>query len=358
LEGFPATALARAAESESVATTIFMKVLFIGGTGVISTACGQLAIEHGVELTLLTRGRSSRPAPDGARHIHADIGDLQAVRRALANARFDVVVHWVAFAPQDIESAISLFQGRTDQFVFISSASVYQKPPAHLPVTESAPLANPFWSYARAKIACEERLVRAWLEGRFPITIVRPSHTYDQTKLPLRGGYTMIDRMRRGSPVIVPGDGTSLWTLTHHRDFAGGFVPLLGNLQTLGMAFHITSDENLTWNQIYAIMGSAAGVQEVARQFVHVPSDLIAALDPEWGASLLGDKAHSMVFDSSKVRRFVPGFRPVVPFRQGAAEIISWHDGDPARRQRDARQDLRFDAILNAMNSAWDFVRS
>jgi nucleoside-diphosphate-sugar epimerase len=217
-------------------------------------------------------------------------------------------------------------------------------------VTESTPLANPHWEYSRNKIACEERLIAAYREDRFPITIVRPSHTYDRTLLPMRGGYTAVSRMRQGQEVIVHGDGSSLWTLTHHRDFARGFVPLLGNPHAIGEAFQITSDELLTWNQIFEIVARAAGVTP---RLVHVPSDLIAAFDPEWGASLLGDKTHSMIFDNSKLKRVVPDYAATIPFARGAAEIMAWYDADPARQTVDEALDQTMDEIISAYRAAW-----
>jgi nucleoside-diphosphate-sugar epimerase len=234
--------------------------------------------------------------------------------------------------------------------VFISSASAYQKPPARLPLTESTPLANPFWDYSRNKIACEERLTRAYREEGFPATIVRPSHTYDAGYIPLHGGYTVIDRMRRGQPVIVPGDGTSLWVLTHHRDFAQGFIGLLGNPHALGEAFHITADEALPWNQIYRLLAEAAGA---APRLAHVPSDLIAAYDAGWGASLLGDKAHSVLFDNTKLKRAVPGFAATIPFWQGAREIMAWHDAEAARRAVDEQFNQLTERILAGYEKAW-----
>ncbi|MGA7304004.1 MAG: NAD-dependent epimerase/dehydratase family protein, partial [Rhodothermales bacterium] len=225
-----------------------MKVLFIGGTGIISSACSRLAVENGIDLYLLNRGKSIRSVPESATVLNADFYDHDSVRSLLGSQRFDVVVDWIAYAPDRIEADLELFRDRTDQYIFISSASAYQTPPESLPVTESTPLDNPFWEYSRNKIACEERLMRAYREVGFPVTIVRPSHTYDATSIPLFGGYTAIDRMRKGKKIVVHGDGTSLWIMTHHRDFAKGFVGLLGNERAIGEAFHITSDEVLTWN--------------------------------------------------------------------------------------------------------------
>jgi nucleoside-diphosphate-sugar epimerase len=327
-----------------------MKVLFIGGTGVISSACSQLAVERGLELYLLNRGQSWRPVPDGARVIQADIRDREAVMRALAGSEFDVVVDWIAFEPQHVEADIELFRGRTGQFIFISTASAYQTPPSFLPVSESTPLDNPYWEYSRLKIACEERLVQAYRQDKFPITIVRPSHTYDKTMLPVRGGYTMIGRMRQGKPVIVHGDGTSIWTLTHHRDFAKGFVGLLGHPGAIGQAFHITSSEWLTWNQIYETLAWAAGCEP---KLVHIPSDFIARFDPEWGAGLLGDKAHSMIFDNSKIKRLVPDFACSIPFVHGAEEILAWYDADPARQIVDPTFDALIEQIIAAYQANW-----
>jgi nucleoside-diphosphate-sugar epimerase len=222
---------------------IMFKVLFIGGTGIISSACTELAHGRGLDLYLLNRGQSSRPIPTGVKLLHGDIRQPESVRQALGDHQFDAIVNWIAFSPEHIATDLELFRGRTQQYVFISSASAYQTPPANLPVTESTPLHNPYWAYSRAKIACEERLIEAYRQENFPITIVRPSHTYDQTLLPMSGGYTVVDRMRQGKKVIVHGDGSSLWTLTHHRDFAKGLVGLLGNNHAVGETFHITSDE-------------------------------------------------------------------------------------------------------------------
>ncbi len=312
-----------------------MKALFIGGTGNISSACVELALARGIEVTLLNRGTSGRPVPNGAQVVNGDIRDPQSVRAALGSRSFDVVAEFVAFTPEHIETDLELFRGRTGQYIFISSASAYQTPPAILPVTESTVLDNPYWEYSRNKAACEERLVRAYREEKFPITIVRPSHTYSAAYVPVHGEWTTIDRMLRGEPVIVHGDGTSLWTLTHASDFAKGFVGLMGNAHAIGESFHITSDEWLTWNQIHEILAAAAGVKAT---LVHVPSDLIAAYDPIWGESLLGDKTHSFILDNSKVKRLVPDFICTMPFSRGAEEIIAWHMADPARQRVDRLQ--------------------
>ncbi len=325
-----------------------MKVLFIGGTGIISSACSQLALARGIELYLLNRGHSSRPIPEGAHVIESDIRDPASATAALGDLTFDAVVNWVAFTPEHIETDLELFKNRTRQYIFISSASAYQTPPLSLPVLESTPLSNPFWQYSRDKIACEERLVRAYRDEGFPATIVRPSHTYDRTLLPMDGGYTVVNRMRQGKSVIVHGDGTSLWVLTHHHDFAKGFVGLLGNPHTLGEAFQITADEVLTWNQIFETVAQAAGT---TAQLVHVPSEVIAAYDASWGAGLLGDKAHSMVFDNSKLKRTVPGYVATIPFARGAEEIMTWFDADPARQIVDVQLDRLMDDIIAAQLS-------
>jgi nucleoside-diphosphate-sugar epimerase len=326
-----------------------MKVLFIGGTGVISSACSELAVERGIELYLLNRGQSLRPAPEGARLLHGDIRDPASAGAALGDLQFDAVVDWVAFTPDQVQADVDLFRGRTGQYIFISSASAYQTPPNFLPVTESTPLYNPYWQYSRDKAACEALLFTAYRDAGFPATVVRPSHTYDRTLLPFEGRFTVVDRMRKGKPVVVHGDGTSLWTLTHNTDFAVGFVGLLGNPHAIGEAFHITSDEWVTWNQIFTEIAHAAGVEP---RLVHVPSEVIAVYDAQWGAGLLGDKAHSMIFDNSKIRRLVPDFHPRIPFWQGAREIFAWYDADPARQQIDPAFDATEDRIIAAVQDA------
>ncbi|MBA3946866.1 MAG: SDR family oxidoreductase [Herpetosiphonaceae bacterium] len=320
-----------------------MNVLFIGGTGIISSACVELAVARGIDLTLLNRGHGTRPLPASVAVLQGDIRDKDAVANVLKDKTFDVVVDFVAFTPEHIETDLALFRGRTKQYIFISSASAYQTPPRNWPTTESTPLRNPYWAYSRAKIACEERLMEAYREEGFPLTIVRPSHTYDARSLPFHEGYTFVDRMRAGKKVIVHGDGSSLWVLTHHRDFAKGFVGLLGNVHALGEAIHITSDEVLNWNQIVDIVADAAGVQA---QIVYIPSERIAAYDVAWGAGLLGDKAHSMVFDNSKIKRLVPEYVATIPFSQGAAEIIAWYDSHPSAQKVDAALNQLLDTMI------------
>ncbi len=323
----------------------FVRVLFIGGTGVISSACVDLAVQRGIDIVLLNRGQTTRPIPAGVPVLHGDIRDKDSVSQVLKDMRFDAVVNWIAFTPEHVETDLALFRGRTDQYIFISSASAYQTPPVSFPVTESTPLRNPYWRYSQQKIACEDRLVAAYRQDGFPATIVRPSHTYDATKWPVHGGYTVVHRMKAGQKVVVHGDGTSLWTLTHHRDFARGFVGLLGNPHTIGEAIHITSDEVLTWNQIYEMVAHAIGVEA---KIVHLPSDVIATYDAEWAAGLLGDKAHSMVFDNTKVKRLVPDYVASIPFSQGVQEIAAWYDSNPAAQEVDERVNQLIDRLVAA----------
>jgi nucleoside-diphosphate-sugar epimerase len=327
-----------------------MRVLFIGGTGIISSGSAKrLAREPNVELTFLRRGKTDRAVPEGVRLLSADVRDGAAVANALGDERFDVIVNFIAFTTAHVQADIDLFGGRTAQYVFISSASAYQTPPASLPLTESTPLSNPCWQYSRDKIACEELLIRAYRERGFPATIVRPSHTYDCRSLPVHGGYTVIERMRRGKPVIVHGDGSSLWVLTHHDDFAKGFNGLLGNPHAIGDTFHITSDELLTWNQIHEILARAAGVEA---KLVHVPSITIAKYDKEWGDSLLGDKTHSVIFDNTKIKRAVPGFSATIPYAEGARETLAWYDADASRRNVDEKTDALMDTLALAQARA------
>lgn len=330
-----------------------MNILFIGGTGNISSSCTRLAPEHGHSLTLLNRGMAApRPVPDSVERIRADINDLAQVREALGDRVWDSVVDWRIFTPEQAEQAIDLFRGRTRQFVFISSASVYCTPPNHPVITESTPLGNPYWEYSRNKIACEERFLRAWREEAFPVTIIRPSHTYD-IAIPVAAGhwdYSVVRRMRAGKPMIVPGDGTSLWTVTHAQDFARGFLPLLAHPQTLGEAIHITSDESLTWNQIMQIVGE---VFECAPNIVHIPSELVYRLDPhDLGPGLMGDKAHSVIFDNTKLKTLVPGFRATIPFHEGLRLTRDWFEADPARQQPHPTSE-QSDALQDRIAACW-----
>jgi len=330
-----------------------MRVLFIGGTGNISSACTRLAVEQGIELYVFNRGQSSGPPSNRVRFIRGDIRDGRSAAEVLGGLMFDVVVEWVAYEPQHVETDIALFTRRTAQYIFISSASAYQKPPTCYRVTEQTPLCNPFWQYSRDKIACEQRLNREFQDRRFPVTVVRPSYTYGETWIPcvVAGhGYTLVDRIRKGKKVIVHGDGQSLWTMTHNTDFARGLMGLLGNKEAIGESFHITSDEVLTWDQIFHSIGVAAGAEP---DIVHIPSGFINAFDPVTGASLLGDKAYSVVFDNSKIKRFVPSFRATVPFMEGVQRSVDWFDEDDSRKVVDQERNLTMDRIIEAYRAAW-----
>jgi nucleoside-diphosphate-sugar epimerase len=326
-----------------------MKILFLGGTGIISTACTRLAVARGFEVVLLNR--SKRDAIAGTRQITADISDSASVVMALQGERFDSVVDFIAFDVAAVEQRIELFRGKTRQYIFISSASAYQKPLSHYLITESTPLANPLWEYSRNKIAGEERLMRAYREEAFPMTVIRPSLTFGDTVIPLAinswtQSYTAVARMRAGKPVIVPGDGLSLWTITHNTDFAKGLVGLLGRDAAIGHAFHITSDEALTWNQIYQITAEEAGVS--APKLVHIASDFVTACLPDSVGSLLGDKSHSAVFDNSKIKRFVPEFVATTPYREGIASTIRAFDADPKRQSVDDVLSAKWDRLIAA----------
>lgn len=332
-----------------------MKVLFVGGTGNISTAVSRLALSQGVELYLLNRGKRRVNLP-GARTILADINNEKEVAKAIQGKFFDSVVNWIAFVPEEIERDIRLFRNHTSQYVFISSASIYQKPPSHPVILESTPLANPFWQYSRDKIACEDLLNRFYREEGFPMTIVRPSHTYD-TVIPVAIGswddYTIVDRMKKGKKVIVHGDGTSLWTITHSEDFAKGFVPLMGHQQAIGHAFHITSDELLNWNQIYQAVAAAAGVEA---RIVHIPSDFIAKFDEFQVGNLLGDKAVSTIFDNSKIKRFVPGYVATIPFESGIKRTIEWFEAEPSRMRIKPANNQFIDQVIEAYEKVFDSI--
>jgi len=330
-----------------------MKALFIGGTGNISTACSKLCLDRGMELYILSRGKRKRKELDAARILKADINNPKQVKACLKNHRFDVVVNFIAFTPAEIQRDIDLFSGICNQYIFISSASAYQKPPTHSIITESTPLFNPFWDYSRDKIACEELLLKAYREKGFPVSIVRPSHTYE-TVIPAAVGswedFTLIERIRQGKQIVIHGDGSSLWVMTHSRDFAIGFVGLMGNQRSIGHSFHITSDEILTWNQIYEAMAEAAGVELNA---VHIASDFICdeadKLDQSWmRGNLLGDKANSSIFDNSKIKDFVPGYVATIPFREGIKRTVDWFDADPSRIWIDDTNNQLMDHIIKA----------
>jgi nucleoside-diphosphate-sugar epimerase len=332
-----------------------MKVLFIGGTGNISTSVSRLALTRGVDLYLLNRGTRNIDLP-GAKSLVGNIQNPTELAKALNEHQWDAVVNWIAFAPGDITRDFELFAGKTRQYIFISSASAYQKPPAHPVITESTPLANPYWEYSRNKIACEDLLLQYYRDKGFPITIVRPSLTYD-TVIPLAVGgwtdYTIIDRMKKGGKVVVPGDGTSLWTITHAEDFAKGLVGLLGHQQAIGHAFHITSDEILTWDQIYQATARAAGVEA---NIVHVPSDFIAKLYPFHLGNLLGDKAVSAIFDNTKIKTFVPDFKATIPYSVGIRRTIQWFQADPKRMTLQASSNEMLDTILSKYNQAFESI--
>jgi len=326
------------------------RILYIGGTGTISAASVRRSVRLGHDVTVLNRGSARRPLPEGVREIVADVRDAAAVRGAIGGEDFDVVAEFLAFTPQHIQADLAQFEGHCGQYIFISSASAYQKPPQRLPITESTPLRNPFWQYSRDKIGCEDLLVEAYRERGFPITIVRPSHTYDERLLPTMGGWTDIARMRQGKPVVIHGDGTSLWTLTHSDDFAVAFTGLLGNPAAIGEAFTITGTHAPSWNQIYGWLADAAGVPEA--EFVHVASDAIAAFSRDLGPGLLGDKSHSVVFDSSKVTSLVPEFRTTITFDEGARRIVDHFDAHPGEQKIDADRDALFDRLAAYAHSA------
>ncbi|MBT3253703.1 MAG: NAD-dependent epimerase/dehydratase family protein [Candidatus Marinimicrobia bacterium] len=321
-----------------------MKVLFIGGTGIISSACSELAVSRGIDLYHLNRGTSAELRPvSGVKTIKADIRNSDETLTALGDHQFDVVVNWITFTTEQLQHDIDIFSSRTKQYVFISTAALYETPPSRLPITEETPLSNPYWEYARKKIAVEESLREAYLETGFPYTIVRPSHTYDKTLIPLQGGITTLMRIKQGLPVISHGDGASVWTLTHHKDFAKGLVGLLGKAEAINEAYHITSDEWLSWDNIFRHMGSAMGIEP---NLVHIPSDIIARYDQVFAEGLLGDKSHSMIFDNSKIKTLVPDFSAEIPFEQGAKEIVAWYEADSARQKIDPYLNGLFDKMI------------
>lgn len=333
-----------------------MKALLIGGTGTISTAVTRQLAERGDELVLLNRGSRNDGLPDGVRVIQADINDEERVVRLLGDQTFDVVADFIAYRTEHVERDFRLFAGRTKQYMFISSASVYQTPPADYRITEGTPLSNPMWEYSRNKIACEEYLVRQYRENGFPVTIVRPSHTYGERNIPLgvhgkKGTWQVVKRMLEGKPVIIHGDGTSLWTMTHNSDFAKGFIGLMGNKRAIGEAVHITSDETLTWNQIYEIIADALGVKLNA---VHIASEFLAAANPpmDLRGPLLGDKAQSVVFDNSKLKRLVPGFTATIRFDQGVRQSVKYILEHPELQVEDPEFDAWCDRVIAAMEAA------
>jgi len=327
-----------------------MKVLFIGGTGIISAAASKLAVEKGIELYLFNRGQRKEFVPKGATVIIGDVRDKKAMADALRQHCFDVVVDWLAYVPQDVEADIETFRGNVGQYIFISSASAYQKPPAHWLITESTPLANPYWQYSRDKIACEDLLMAEHHNNGFPVTIVRPSFTYGVTMIPAAINswtrpWTLVDRMRKGKKIIIHGDGTTLWTMTHNTDFAKGFIGLVGNIQAIGHEIQITSDEALTWRQIYDAIAAAAGAKANP---VYIPSDFICKFDPDHIGPLLGDKSWCAVFDNTKIKRLVPDFSATDPFAQGIKKSIEWFEADPKRCTVDDEYNLFMDRLITA----------
>ncbi|GAA4717368.1 SDR family oxidoreductase [Isoptericola chiayiensis] len=327
-----------------------LDILFLGGSGVISSASVRRAVAQGHRVTVLNRGHSThRELPDDVERLTADVTDDAAVDAVLAGRDFDVVAQFRAFSPDHVARDVARFTGRTGQYVFISSASAYQTPPARVPVTEATPLRNPYWQYSRDKIAGEDLLVRAHRENAFPATIVRPSHTYDHTLIPTIGQWTDVARMRAGQPVVVHGDGTTQWTLTHTDDFAVGFVGLLGHPLAIGDAFQIMGTHAPTWDQIYTWLGAAAGVPDP--EIVHVASDTVARVLPAVGDGLLGDKAHSMVFDCARLQALVPEFATTVTYDDAAHAQIAWYDAHPDQQSRDVAWDEASDRLVEHARS-------
>jgi nucleoside-diphosphate-sugar epimerase len=330
-----------------------MRVLFIGGTGLISSGCIAATEAAGHELWLLNRGRSILPSTvPPERIITADATDPLALRDALHGHEFDSVVQWIAFTPEHVADDVETFAS-AGQYIFISSASAYEKPSTNWLVTETTPLRNAYWQYSRDKIACEQVLREAQAATGFPMTIIRPSHTYGLSHFPVIVGsdkqFTIIDRMRRGAKVIVAGDGTSIWTVTHNTDFAKGLVGLLGNPAAIGEDFTITSDEALAWNQIYELIGEAAGAKP---DIMHVPTDGLIAADPELTGGLLGDKIYSTVFDNSKLRSVVPDYNATIPFSEGIKDTVAWFDADPSRQEIDHAANELWDRIIAVYSDA------
>ena len=323
-----------------------MRVLFIGGTGNISTACTTEALRQGIEVVHFNRGTAVAETPAGVEAIRGDIRDLSGAKKLFEGRKFDCVVDWIAFTPEHVEADIELFADCTEQFIFISSASVYHKPPAHYIITESTPAYNPYWRYSQDKIGCERILAKAYEKRGFPMTIVRPSHTYSDGWFPTSFGsrdFTVPQRMIDGKRIVVHGDGQSLWTLTHADDFAVGFTGLLGNPWAIGETFHITSDEQLTWDQIHNTIAHVFGVMA---KIVHIPSEVIAKVDPNIGPGLLGDKMYSVVFDNTKIKRTVPGFVCRIPFFRGMERSAAWVEAEPDRKTVDKSLDELLERLV------------
>ena len=337
-----------------------MKVLFIGGTGTISMAISRLLLSQGHTLYLLNRGSRNTGLSGDLIELKADINDEAAVAALISDLKFDVVADFIAFVPEQLERDYRLFREKTKQFIYISSASAYQKPLSDYRINEGTPLANPYWEYSRNKIAGEEYLMKLYREEGFPVTIVRPSHTYDERSIPLgahgeKGSFSVIKRMLEGKPVIIHGDGTSLWTITHNSDFAKGFVGLMGNIHAIGEAVQITSDESVTWNQIYQIIADALHVKLNA---VHVASEFLdACSDYDFAGSLLGDKANTVVFDNSKLKRLVPGFTATVRADQGIRSTIEYVLSHPECQVEDPAFDAWCDRVIEALEEAERKIR-
>jgi len=327
-----------------------MKALFIGGTGTISTEISKLCLRKGWDLTLLNRGRTSDLFPKGARLIQGDINQEDEIRPLLAGKDWDVVADFIAFTPQQVQRDIRLFEGHTAQYFFISSASAYQKPLSSPWITEGTPLHNPYWKYSRNKAACETLLREAYDRTGFPITIIRPSHTYCERSVPValhgtKGSFQVLERIRAGKKIIIPGDGTTLWTLTHSRDFAVAFEGLMANPHALGEVFHITGDESLTWNQIHDCVGAALG-REV--HSVHIPSGTLGRLYPDMVGNLTGDKSNTVLFDNTKIKRAVPWFQTTTLFSRGARECVDYIYSHPECQVPDPEFDNWCDRLLDA----------
>ncbi|GAA4558278.1 NAD-dependent epimerase/dehydratase family protein [Planotetraspora kaengkrachanensis] len=320
------------------------RVLFIGGTGVLSAACAREAVAAGVDLTVVTRGRTTlRPVPEGVRVVHADAHDDAAMRAALGDETFDAVVNFIGYTPEDVRADADRYAGRTGQYVFISTGSLYARPAPRLPIVESSARRNNGFDYPMQKLRCEEELERAYRYDAFPVTIVRAAHVYDETVLPILAGWTAIERWRQRKAVVVHGDGTSLWNLLHARDFARGLTGLLGNRHAVGQSVHITSDELLTWDEIHFCLAEAAGVEP---RIVHRSSEDIGREIAWMGPVLQEDFRHSVIYDNSMIKSLVPGFLSQVPFARGAREIVSWFDQESSRRRTDPELDAAFDRLV------------
>jgi len=332
-----------------------MKALLIGGTGIISMAITELLVKQNWEVYLLNRGTRTNELPQEVHVIQADISDEADVAAKISDMQFDCVAEFIGFVPSQLERDVRLFAGKTRQYLYISSASAYHKPLSDYVISEGTALANPYWEYSRNKIACEEYLMKEYRENGFPVTIIRPSHTYDKRSVPLgvhgnNGSWQVIRRMLDGKPVIIHGDGTSLWTMTHNSDFAKGFVGLMGNPHAIGEAFQITSDETLTWNQIYQAIADALGVKLNA---YHVSSEFLAAVsDYDLTGSLTGDKANSVVFDNTKLKRAVPDFKSTVHFENGIRQTIEYVLSHPEFQKEDPEFDAWCDRVISVLENA------